>query len=157
MLCVSAETCKSPRWPVFSMINDVTQSVWEEERQDIKEHIPPFERCQFGTFHVLLARCLQVNKTKKNQKPKISNTIRWKKKNDMLIFCIHLRQKGLWVSVESALQVNPPPRLVCRTVQRVSGVEWRRVGGGSGVSCQMESTGWSGRSRLPPRFFPVLG
>lgn len=33
------------------------------------------------------------------------------------------------------------------------------AGGGSGVSCQMESTGWSGRSRLPPRFFffPVFG
>lgn len=33
-------------------------------------------------------------------------------------------------------------------------VEWS---GRGGVSGQMESTGWSGRSRLPPRFFPVFG
>lgn len=36
-------------------------------------------------------------------------------------------------------------------------MEWSGGGKGGGEVCQMESTGWPGRSRLPPRFFPVFG
>lgn len=41
MLCMSAETCKSPRWPVFSVHQPLEPRVFgEEEKQDIKEHTP---------------------------------------------------------------------------------------------------------------------